>query len=81
VRPEGEFEPSIARRETVCYGFWAEPRQARRLSTGVGPGERHCESAAAALKASHRGPATPAQSHPKQIGAESTKSRGGVHTD
>jgi hypothetical protein len=47
----------------------------------VGPGERHREPTPAALKASHRGSATPAQSHPKQIGAESTQSRGGVHTD
>jgi hypothetical protein len=47
----------------------------------VGPGERHGEPTPAALKASHRSPATPAQPHPKQIGAESTKSRGGVHAD
>jgi hypothetical protein len=47
----------------------------------VGPDERERQPAAAALKASHRYPATPAQSHPEKVAAQSTKSRGCVHTE
>jgi hypothetical protein len=47
----------------------------------VGSDERARQSAAVALKASHHFLATPAQFHPNEIDAESTKSRGCWHTE